>query len=251
MTRPTEATSDLPASRIFTSAAQLYRGHQPGPMGTCSCGHPGCRARYNASRVIEAAGVNPATIAAANLGPQSPRERPLAPAAPDAGSRAAQEPAYPTDDASVADAVRPALPGGRAGGASARPPADRGSTIQPGRPPLPIRSRMRASSDPYLLRALIWCASCDLRMLCTVITTQQVIGGIDAAVPVRTYRCVRDCRQGHVRAEAAESVVWTAAERRATISDILPPYRQSVLETLVARVVVGATTDDISCVWAT
>lgn len=70
------------------------------------------RARYHASVVIEAAGVSPASVTAADAAPKPWHERPVPSAIPTERAGAAQEPANPADPASVPDAARPALAGG-------------------------------------------------------------------------------------------------------------------------------------------
>ncbi|MFE9187930.1 hypothetical protein ACFYMB_31890 [Micromonospora haikouensis] len=116
-------------------------------------------------------------------------------------------------------------------------------------PPGEIRSRMRASTDPYLLRLLLWCEICDRRMICGLLTELREIEGIEAHVPVRIYNCAARCRTEDLIAEAAESLAWNAAERRATLCDIRVPYRQSVLEMLMVRAEVGRDTNDIRFIW--
>ncbi|SCG15539.1 hypothetical protein GA0070610_1773 [Micromonospora echinofusca] len=106
---------------MYRHCVEVYLRHQPGPMGTCLCGQVGCRSRYNASVVIEAAGVNPASVTAADAAPQLWHERPVPSADPAGGAGSVQEPAYPTGIASGSDAARPALAGGWA--AQPHPPA--------------------------------------------------------------------------------------------------------------------------------
>ncbi|WDZ84000.1 hypothetical protein [Micromonospora cathayae] len=113
----------LPGSVLFRAAVDVYLRHQPGPMGSCSCGQLGCRSRYNATQVIEAAGVEPLSVTAADAAPRPWHERPVPSAAPAWGAGAAQCPAFPTGVASAPGAARPALVGGQAGG-ERRPPAD-------------------------------------------------------------------------------------------------------------------------------
>ncbi|MET8352633.1 hypothetical protein [Micromonospora sp. NPDC005206] len=114
---------NLSRSVMYRHCVEVYLRHQPGPMGTCSCGQVGCRSRYNASVVIEAAGISPASVTAADAAPQPWHERPVPSAVPAGGAGAAQEPAYPTGMASVPGAARPVLAGGQAGGGDRRPPA--------------------------------------------------------------------------------------------------------------------------------
>ncbi|MEU9742545.1 zinc ribbon domain-containing protein [Micromonospora chersina] len=99
---------------------------------------------------------------------------------------------------------------------------------------------MTASTDPYLLRTLLWCGPCDVPM-----HPHPHCGE-------RTYKCPLGCRKVPFSAEAVEAVTWTAAERRATVSAIAPPFRQSVLEQLLVKVVVRANTPgDLRFIWRT
>lgn len=99
---------------------------------------------------------------------------------------------------------------------------------------------MTASTDPYLLRTLLWCGRCDVPMHPHPHSGE------------RTYKCPLGCRKVPFSAEAVEAVTWTAAERRATVSAIAPPFRQSVLEQLLVKVVVRANTpDDLRFIWRT
>ncbi|MFI7430747.1 zinc ribbon domain-containing protein [Micromonospora sp. NPDC049836] len=99
---------------------------------------------------------------------------------------------------------------------------------------------MTASTDPYLLRVLLWCGRCDVPM-------HPHPHGRE-----RTYKCPLGCRKVPFSAEAVEAVTWTAAERRATVSAIAPPFRKSVLEQLLVKVVVRANTpDDLRFIWRT
>ncbi|MET8352634.1 hypothetical protein [Micromonospora sp. NPDC005206] len=107
---------------------------------------------------------------------------------------------------------------------------------------------MSATTDPYLLRLLLWCGNCDLRMVCAFLSGPRSGGG---TINQRTYKCGLACRREVLDADAIESIVWTAAERRATISDIAVPYRQSVLEMLLVKATIGPTAADISYVWRT
>lgn len=50
---------NLEGSVMYRHCVEVYLRHQPGPAGSCTCQYPGCRARYNASLVIRAAGVDP------------------------------------------------------------------------------------------------------------------------------------------------------------------------------------------------
>ncbi|MEU0151506.1 zinc ribbon domain-containing protein [Micromonospora fulviviridis] len=91
-----------------------------------------------------------------------------------------------------------------------------------------------------MLRTLLWCGPCDLPMHPNPSRGQ------------RTYKCGQGCRRGALPAEAVEAVTWTAAERRATLAAIRPPYRKSVLEQLLARVVVNSEApDDLRFIWRT
>ncbi len=112
MTLPANIITTLPGSVMFRHSVDVYLRHQPGPMGTCTCGNPGCRCRYNASVVIGAAGVDLATLTAADAAPRPWHERPVPAATPGWGTGAAQEPAHPTGTASAPDAARPAPAGG-------------------------------------------------------------------------------------------------------------------------------------------
>jgi hypothetical protein len=95
---------------------------------------------------------------------------------------------------------------------------------------------MVASTDPYLLRTLLWCGPCDLPM-------HPHPGGGQ-----RTYKC----GQVALPAEAVEAVTWTAAERRATLAGIATPFRKSVLEQLLVKVVVRANApEDLRYIWRT
>ncbi|WP_124821930.1 hypothetical protein [Micromonospora ureilytica] len=107
---------------------------------------------------------------------------------------------------------------------------------------------MSATNDPYLLRLLLRCWNCDLRMVCTGLIGARADSD---KLSQRTYKCGLGCHQEAIDAAAIESIVWTAAERRATISDIAAPYRQSVLEMLLVKAVIGPTGADISYVWRT
>ncbi|MBM0228059.1 zinc ribbon domain-containing protein [Micromonospora sp. ATA51] len=100
--------------------------------------------------------------------------------------------------------------------------------------------RMAASTDPYLLRTLLWCGPCDVPMHPHPGRGQ------------RTYKCGQGCRRIELPAEAIESVTWTAAERRAHLAAIRAPFRASVLEQLLVKVVVVADApDDLSFIWRT
>jgi hypothetical protein len=99
---------------------------------------------------------------------------------------------------------------------------------------------MVASDDPYLLRNLIWCGSCDVLM-----RPNRAIGDPRR----RTYKCPLGCRTAALLAEDIEGQAWTAAGQRATITAIAVPYRRSVLETLLAKVVIGTRVTDVSFVW--
>ncbi|MFG3602578.1 zinc ribbon domain-containing protein [Micromonospora chersina] len=99
-------------------------------------------------------------------------------------------------------------------------------------------ARMVASTDPYLLRTLLWCGPCDAPMHPHPVHGQ------------RTYKCGQGCRRVTLPAAAIESVTWTAAERRATISAISPPFRKSVLEHLLVKVVLATNaSDDLHFIW--
>ncbi|WP_124821931.1 hypothetical protein [Micromonospora ureilytica] len=115
---------NLSRSVMFRHCVDVYLRHQPGPMGTCACGQVRCRSRYNASVVIEAAGVNPASLTAADAAPQPWHEEPISSAVPPGVAGAAQEPANPTGIASVPGAARPVLAGGQAGGGACPPARD-------------------------------------------------------------------------------------------------------------------------------
>ncbi|MFE9690886.1 zinc ribbon domain-containing protein [Micromonospora sp. NPDC005806] len=104
----------------------------------------------------------------------------------------------------------------------------------------PRRAQMTGTADPYLLRTLLWCGPCDVPMHPHPGRGQ------------RTYKCPLGCRKVELPAEAIERVTWTAAERRATLSGIAPPFRQSVLEQLLVKVVVRADApSDLHFTWRT
>ncbi|MFI7283090.1 zinc ribbon domain-containing protein [Micromonospora chersina] len=105
----------------------------------------------------------------------------------------------------------------------------------------PRRAGLTGSADPYLLRILLWCGPCDVPMHPHPGRRHK-----------RTYKCPLGCRKVELPAEAIEAVTWTAAERRATLSGIAPPFRKSVLEQLLAKVVVRANaTNDLHFIWRT
>lgn len=104
------------------------------------------------------------------------------------------------------------------------------------------RPVMAASTDPYLLRNLVWCGPCDIPMA----PAHEPRGD-----KRRAYKCPLGCRTAVVLAEPVESMTWLAAERHATVAAIASIYRQSVLEMLLVKVIVGATADDVSFVWRT
>ncbi|MCW3838529.1 hypothetical protein ONA70_00235 [Micromonospora yasonensis] len=120
---PADVITTLPGSVLYRAAVDSYLRHRPGPNGVCSCGQLGCRCRSNASRVIEAAGVEPSSVTAADATPRPWHERPTPSAVPAGGAGAAQWPANPTGVASTPGVARPALAGGQAGGECRRPPA--------------------------------------------------------------------------------------------------------------------------------
>lgn len=93
-----------------------------------------------------------------------------------------------------------------------------------------------ASTDPYLLRNLLWCVS-HLRM------HPHPSGG------QRTYKCGFGCRKKALPAYAIESATWNAAERRATLTGIAPPFRRSVLERMLVKVVVCGYPTDLTFTW--
>ncbi|MEV0430397.1 zinc ribbon domain-containing protein [Micromonospora sp. NPDC050495] len=102
------------------------------------------------------------------------------------------------------------------------------------------RRPMAASTDPYLLRTLLWCGRCDVPMHPSPHCGE------------RTYKCPLGCRKVPLSAEAIEAVTWTAAERRATLSGIAPPFRKSVLEQLLVKVILRANApDDLRYIWRT
>ncbi len=104
------------------------------------------------------------------------------------------------------------------------------------------RHRLVATQDPYLLRLLLRCWKCDLRLVCNTATVDGELR--------RTYKCGLGCHREHLLADALESQAWTAAERRATISTIAPPFRKSALEILMAWAIAGPGTD-VAFVWKT
>ncbi|WDZ84001.1 hypothetical protein [Micromonospora cathayae] len=108
---------------------------------------------------------------------------------------------------------------------------------------------MTTTNDPYLLRRLLWCGPCEVHFVC--INKAEFDPQKQAHVPKRHYKCPLGCRRELLSAEAIESQAWTEAERRATISDIQPPCRQSVLEMLLVKVVIGRTFADVEFTWLT
>ncbi|MGX7670444.1 zinc ribbon domain-containing protein [Plantactinospora sp. DSM 117369] len=109
-------------------------------------------------------------------------------------------------------------------------------TGDPPRPP----SGMVASSDPYLLRELLWCGPCNVWM-----TATRAAGDRRR----RTYKCAMGCRTAALLAEDVELKVWEACRQRAATNAIQPAYQKSVLEMLLTRVIVGANTDDLTFIW--
>jgi hypothetical protein len=72
----------LQGSLLFAHCAEVYLRHQPLGDGACACGRCGCRRRHHAIAVIEAAGVDPATITADDTLPRPWHERPVRPDGP-------------------------------------------------------------------------------------------------------------------------------------------------------------------------
>lgn len=100
--------------------------------------------------------------------------------------------------------------------------------------------RIRHSTDPYLLRTLLWCGPCDVPMHPQPARRQ------------RTYKCGQGCRRVAVPAEPVEAVAWNAAERRATLTAITLPYRQFVLELLLVKaILIADAPDDLRFIWRT
>lgn len=141
MTRlPADVIPNLAGSVMYRHCVEVYLRHRPGPAGDCACGWPGCRARYNASQVIRAAGVNPAALTAADAAPRPWHERPVGPtsyggADPTAPPlREARGPTAAVGIAPMPTAV-PAAPEGRwgAGRHTAAPHLPTGSDSGPSR----------------------------------------------------------------------------------------------------------------------
>ncbi|MCW3838530.1 hypothetical protein ONA70_00240 [Micromonospora yasonensis] len=106
---------------------------------------------------------------------------------------------------------------------------------------------MTASTDPYLLRLLLHCWRCDLRLV--PVNTTEFDEEQQTHAPKRNYKCGLGCHKQLIDAAAIESKTWTAAERRATVTDVQLAYRQSVLEMLLAKVVIGPTEADVTYTW--
>ncbi|GAB3160681.1 hypothetical protein GCM10027290_66940 [Micromonospora sonneratiae] len=111
--------------------------------------------------------------------------------------------------------------------------------------------RLVASGDPYLLAGLIWCRTCDVRMRQRS-DILSLSGDASGKQQQRVYVCPRNCARDPLPAEALESTVSLAAERRGVLlSAIVPAYRQSALRLYLAAVHVGKQIDDLTYYWCT
>lgn len=77
VTRP--AVPYLAGSLLFAHCVEVLMRHVPVAPGLCACGLLGCASRRHALAVIDAAGVDPETLTAADAHPRPWHERPVRP----------------------------------------------------------------------------------------------------------------------------------------------------------------------------
>lgn len=116
----------------------------------------------------------------------------------------------------------------------------------------PVRPRLDYSADPWLLRGLLRCRSCELWMATTVVADQvRTAGGTPVLSPRRVYRCGLRCHGDRVvDAAAVEDAVVDAAGRRAAVAALHRTYLASALRQLLAAAVVSsADAGDVEVRW--
>jgi hypothetical protein len=123
---------NLKGSVMYQHCVEVYLRHQPGPGGSCTCGYVGCRARYNASIVIHAAGVDPTSLTAADAKPRPWHERSVRPRQDEANAAPPSQGAQVPPAASGITAAPGAGPAAPERGWGADPTAPHPPTISNG-----------------------------------------------------------------------------------------------------------------------